>query len=958
MCGIAGIFAYRESAPPVDRQELLRIREAMVHRGPDGAGLWISDDQRVGLAHRRLAIIELSGSGAQPMWNEQHTLCVTFNGEIYNYQELRKELERRRFCFHSRSDTEVLLHLYADRGKEMVHALRGMYAFGIWDIRRKGLFLARDPFGIKPLYYADDGDSFRFASQVKALLSGGCIDCAPDPAGHVGFHLWGHVPEPYTLCRAIRCLPAGATCWIGDRGPEKATRFFDVASVLRDAERNPVQLDPREQAERLRAALLDSVRHHLIADVPVGVFLSSGVDSAVITALVSEVGRRPNTVTLGFREFRGTANDEVPLAELVGRHYDTVHRTSWVGGRDFQGEMASILSAMDQPSIDGVNCYFVSKAAAAVGLKVAMSGLGGDELFGGYSSFRDIPRLVRAVGWIPGARRIGAALRLVSAPLLKRFTSPKYAGLLEYGGSYGGAYLLRRCLHMPWELPGILDPDMVRDGWAELQPVLRADESISGIARGNLKVTALETAWYMRNQLLRDADWAGMAHSLEIRVPFVDVHLLECVAPILASDRPPGKQHLAGVPAGALPAQIAARPKTGFSIPVRDWLVDGPGESTGERGLRGWSKRVAAEWRPTGCRRDGHRRRTILVFRVGQLGDTLASVPAIHAIIQRHRGDRLVLLTDRHPGKSYVSSWDVLGPTGWFDEVVFYAPGNHIWLSARALSGVVGRLQRLAPDEAYILVPRERAWQHFRDRFFFRWIVGARNIYDPGVEDLNPRAFGGRLSRVAPEWRRLRDVVPGEDTAKLDFAALIPCDELERAERLLYDLRRGEPASFLAFGPGSKMPAKVWPEENFRELGRRLLACRDDARILVLGGAEDREIGVRLREELGTRVHNLAGDLSVYGSAAVLTKCCAYVGNDTGTMHIAGIVGKPCVALFSARDLPGRWEPYGTNHIILRHEVDCGGCMLQVCERHQNRCLKLISVDETFLAVARLMREE
>src|SRR5919109_3056624 len=189
MCGIAGIFAYRNSAPPVDEAELLRIREAMVARGPDGAGLWLSPDKSIGLAHRRLAVIDLSNTGAQPMTTDDGQLRITFNGEIYNYRELRRQLEGKGFRFRSTSDTEVLLHLYADRGEEMVHALRGMYAFGIWDERKHGIFLARVPFGIKPLYYADDGSTMRVASQVKALLKGDAIDTTPEPAGHVGFFL-------------------------------------------------------------------------------------------------------------------------------------------------------------------------------------------------------------------------------------------------------------------------------------------------------------------------------------------------------------------------------------------------------------------------------------------------------------------------------------------------------------------------------------------------------------------------------------------------------------------------------------------------------------------------------------------------------------------------------------------------------------------------------------------------
>ena len=213
MCGIAAIFNYR-TGQPVDHAELIAVRDHMSARGPDGAGEWYSADQRVGLGHRRLSIIDLSPTGAQPMANTDGTLVVTFNGEIYNYRELRSQLEQQGCRFRSASDTEVLLHLYEREGREMVHKLRGMYAFALWDSRKQGLFLARDPFGIKPLYCADDGKTLRIASQVKALLAGGGVDTSPEPAGHVGFFLWGHVPSPYTLYRGIRGLTAGTTLWV------------------------------------------------------------------------------------------------------------------------------------------------------------------------------------------------------------------------------------------------------------------------------------------------------------------------------------------------------------------------------------------------------------------------------------------------------------------------------------------------------------------------------------------------------------------------------------------------------------------------------------------------------------------------------------------------------------------------------------------------------------------------
>ena len=440
MCGIAAVFGYSSTASPVDQGELLRVREAMINRGPDGSGLWISDDKRVGLAHRRLAVIDLTDSGAQPMATVDGAVRIVFNGEIYNYRELRARLDAKGYRFRSSSDTEVLLHLYQEHGRDMFQHLRGMFAFALWDERKRGLLLARDPFGIKPLYYSDNGSTLRVASQVKALLKGGGIDTTPEPAGHVGFHLWGHVPEPYTLYKGIRALPAGSSLWVDAAGRKDARVFFDLTGELAKASQTPLSITREEMRSRLRAALLDSVRHHLIADVPVGIFLSAGIDSTTLVALAKESGVADlHTVTLGFKEYQGTPNDEAPLAEQTACHYGAIHHTSWVTKEDFQNEYQRLLDSMDQPSIDGVNSYFVSKAAKEAGLKVVLSGLGGDELFGGYASFQQIPRMVGALAFFQSVPSIGKAARSISAPVLKLFTSQKYAGLLEYGGTYGGA---------------------------------------------------------------------------------------------------------------------------------------------------------------------------------------------------------------------------------------------------------------------------------------------------------------------------------------------------------------------------------------------------------------------------------------------------------------------------------------------------------------------------------------
>ena len=519
---------------------------------------------------------------------------VIFNGEIYNYRELRARLEAQGRRFVSQSDTEVLLHLYAIKGEEMVHDLRGMFAFAIWDGERQGLFLARDTFGIKPLYIADDGVTLRFASEVKSLLAAarGAIDTTPEAAGHVGFFLWGHVPDPYTLYRGIRALEAGTTLWVGREG-RRARPFTTVRDLIVDVERSSRSpADDVEACAVVAAALRDSVRSHLVADVDVGVFLSAGLDSTTLAGLASEFSPRLRTVTLGFDEYQGTEDDETILAALVAGNYETQHRTVRVTRSEFESELPRMLDRMDQPSTDGVNSYFVSRAAAESGLKVALSGLGGDELFAGYPSFREVPRLVNTLRRARVPTVFGRSFRVLTAPMFKRFTSPKYAGLFEYGSDYGGAYFLRRGMFSPWELPDILDPDLAARGWADLQLRDTLTASIGRVTSSQLRVSALEATWYMRNQLLRDTDWASMSHGLEVRVPFIDVLLWKAVLGLAAAGIRPDKQMMARSPHTPLPPAVLAKAKTGFVVPTAQWCADRSGNGRRERGLRGWARQV------------------------------------------------------------------------------------------------------------------------------------------------------------------------------------------------------------------------------------------------------------------------------------------------------------------------------------------------------------------------------
>jgi asparagine synthase (glutamine-hydrolysing) len=575
MCGIAGIYAYHYAANPVDRAELPRIRDHMAARGPDGLGEWFSEDERVAFGHRRLSIIDLSKEGAQPMTSADGKLIVTFNGEIYNYRQLRASLEARGRRFRTQTDTEVLLHLYAEKGEAMVHDLRGMFAFGLWDAEKSALLLVRDPYGIKPLYYADDGWTLRFASQVKALVAAGKVSRNPEPAGWVGFCLFGSVPEPFTTYQEIRALPAGSWLWVNRVGTHETRQYCSIAKTYCNAEATTAATrddDLRTVAEDM---LLDSVRHHLVADVPVGAFLSSGVDSGALVGLMRDAGQRDiQTVTVAFEEFRGTSEDEAPIAANVAAQYGTRHTTRVVTEQEFRNDLPKILEAMDQPTIDGLNTWFVSKAARELGLKVAISGLGGDELFGGYPSFRDVPLCVRAMfipGRIPGLGDL--ARQLLTGLFSSQSLNPKAAGLVKYGGSYAGAYFLRRGLFMPWELPAVIDTDTARLGLSRLKPIRHIEALLKPKPKTDFgRIAVLESSLYMRNQLLRDTDWASMAHSLEVRVPLVDIKLLSRLAAITARNGSRSKRLLANSPRVPLPPEVVERRKTGFVTPIQSWL--------------------------------------------------------------------------------------------------------------------------------------------------------------------------------------------------------------------------------------------------------------------------------------------------------------------------------------------------------------------------------------------------
>jgi asparagine synthase (glutamine-hydrolysing) len=592
MCGISGAFSFHPDALVPDIAVVRGINDSQRARGPDGDGVWRASSLRVTLGHRRLAIIDIGPSGAQPMSDTTGRWVITFNGEIYNYRELRRELESDGVRFLTNCDTEVVINAIALWGEAGLRKLHGMFAFGLWDDQQQELWLARDPYGIKPLYMAESGGILWFASQAKALVRHAPVDKSRDPAGLVGFYCWGHIPEPFTWWSGISMLPAGHYRRIKNWATtlEPSQQFCSIETLFcTDAELS-------SDIDYVREALIDTVRYHLVSDVPVGIFLSAGIDSNVIATLATKIAPHIQTITLTFDEYKDSSLDEASIAQRMAKSLGTRHTTVTITRDEFFAHYERFFEAMDQPSIDGLNTYLISYAAASLGFKVVLSGLGGDELFGGYPSFRQIPFLLKFRHLLPIS---DSATKIIekSLRMLPLRSSPKMAAALSHSKDLSHAYLLRRCLHTDAELKLLLDEAWIDSGLERLQTTQKLQETIMPLSQRGYtayaQIAALESCWYMRNQLLRDADWASMAHGLELRVPFADVQLLSKLAPLIVSSKPPGKDILAET-ALTPTSELLKRPKTGFTTPIRDWISNDTGAA---RGLRSWASAVHRQFK-------------------------------------------------------------------------------------------------------------------------------------------------------------------------------------------------------------------------------------------------------------------------------------------------------------------------------------------------------------------------
>ena len=569
MCGIFGIVAHNSQIPS---GVLERGTQSLAHRGPDDHGTVLLHDctygsAEIGLGNRRLAILDLSPLGHQPMRDAVTENWIVYNGEIYNFREVRADLERLGTSFVSHSDTEVLLKAYAQWGEQCLGRFRGMFAFALWDAQRHRLFVARDPMGIKPLYFAEAGSYFVFASEARSILGTSIIPARLDYGGLTNYLTFGSAYDPLTLIEGIRALrPGHFLVWEGGKVSE--TTYWDLV----DDGDSPEQSGVAMSSTHLQQMLEDAVRSQLVSDVPVGVFLSGGIDSSALVSILSRGGVTPSTFSIVFREAEFSESEH---SRAVAKKFHTDHHEITVSQADVLAAIPDALQAMDLPTMDGVNTFFVSRETRRAGVKVALSGLGGDEVFAGYSNFRTVPRMERfAHFWKRVPRVIRSPLADVfEAAAPENDQNRKLTALARENGRVLHPYFLTRMLFTPAQRESLLQKSSQESdqlACASQQEILRRSLTLDPVNR----VSYLESRCYMLNTLLRDSDFMSMSQGLEVRVPLIDHQLAKSVLAL------PGKSKLNGTPkkllvealAGTLPDEIVHRPKRGFTLPFEHWL--------------------------------------------------------------------------------------------------------------------------------------------------------------------------------------------------------------------------------------------------------------------------------------------------------------------------------------------------------------------------------------------------
>ena len=563
MCGISGIYAGVKMSVEQTKYCVDRMNAAQRHRGPDGKGKCVvSCRPVVVLGHTRLSIIDISDRGSQPMQSREGDYCITFNGEIYNFEALRDELRGLGHSFMSGSDTEVVLRAYMEWGRGCVSRLRGIFAFAVWDGKHQQVFVARDHLGVKPFYIASTPMGTVFASEVRAILETRLVSRQMSLEGLGSYLSYGSVQEPLTLVRDIVSVPAGH-CGVIDSSGMKVERYWSIPTATVARTRNEVE-------ERTGELLNDAVRSQLVSDVPIGCFLSGGIDSTAIAAAMSRQQADIHTRSIVLRE---SEYDEATYSRLVADRLHTRHEELLLTPEIASAELSRAIDSFDQPSQDGLNTYFVSHLTRRSGLTVSLSGVGGDELFVGYDRFqrhRLIESLGRRCKRIPAAVRVGVSRCLGS--IARREWQRKISTLLEWADR---PYFVTRQVLSSSQQARLIQPCVKNAAaqWMEesYTAMYRSVEAADAINR----ISALELQTYMASTLLRDTDQMSMAHGLEVRVPLIDHRLVEFVMEtpgILKLDRSTPKPLLTRPFRDLMPDQCVYRKKRGFVLPFETWL--------------------------------------------------------------------------------------------------------------------------------------------------------------------------------------------------------------------------------------------------------------------------------------------------------------------------------------------------------------------------------------------------
>lgn len=542
MCGILGQITHKS----IDKNKFTDLLLRLNHRGPDDHGVYF--DNNLAFGHTRLSILDLSAHGHQPMISEDRNYILVYNGEVYNFEEIKIELEGKGYFFHSHSDTEVILNGFIEYKEKIVDKLNGMFAFALYNKTNGDVFLARDRSGIKPLYYFNDGNDFVFSSEIKLLKS---FSNKINLDAKILFLLLGSVPEPITIYEDIFMFPAGHYAYFS-KGILKTTKYDEYKY-------EPKIIKPyAEIVKDVNGLLHESIKRHLVSDAPIGTFLSGGLDSSAITAIAAQYKDNLQTLSLVFEE---KDLSEEYYQDLVVSRYNTNHTKYLIDEKLFLESIDDFMAALDQPSIDGLNTFFVSKAAKESGLKTVLSGVGGDEIFYGYPSFKNAKKL-NFLSKIP----------YFIIQMLKMSHKYKKLELLQVENDLA-SYLPTRSLFTPTEIADILKVD--RDFVYKTIVKLWENYNSSHIQAIDDKISFFELNMYMKNQLLRDTDVFGMANSLEIRVPFLDKELVDYVLRIKPKkkyDRHINKIILADATRSLLPDEVIDRPKMGFTLPFEYWF--------------------------------------------------------------------------------------------------------------------------------------------------------------------------------------------------------------------------------------------------------------------------------------------------------------------------------------------------------------------------------------------------